>query len=52
MNNLDKLVLRIIVITAIAMLLIGCADAPCDEEVFITNSDGTTSVECVIYNNN
>jgi hypothetical protein len=52
MTKLDKYVLSFIVVAALAMLLAGCADDPCDEEVFITNSDGTTSVECVYYNNN
>ena len=52
MTKLDRDVLRFIVVIALAMLLAGCADDPCDEEVFITNSDGSTSVECVYYNNN
>tara|TARA_R110002167_G_scaffold13384_2_gene55832 strand:+ start:2117 stop:2296 length:180 start_codon:yes stop_codon:yes gene_type:complete len=52
MNKLDRDVLRFIVLIALAMLLAGCADDPCDEEVFVTNSDGTTSVECVYYNDN
>ena len=52
MTKLDRDVLRFIVVIALAMLLAGCAEALCDEEVFITNSDGSTSVECVYYNNN
>ena len=51
MNRLDKDFLRVIIITMLGMLLISCTPE-CDETVFVTNDDGTTSVECVIYNNN
>lgn len=52
MSKLDRYFLRLIVIVAMLMLLVSCEASLCDEEIFITNSDGTTSVECVYYNNN
>ena len=50
MNKLDKDFLRLLVITALGLLLISCTNE-CDETVYVTNENGTTSIECVIYNN-
>ena len=31
-------------------VLVACEDN-CDETVYVTNSDGSSSIECVVYNN-
>jgi len=41
---------RLILIIAISINITGCYD-DCDETVYVENPDGTTSIECVIYNN-
>ena len=41
---------RLIFIIAISINIMGCYNN-CDETVYVENSDGTTSIECVIYNN-
>ena len=41
---------RLILFIAISISIMSCSD-DCDETVYVENSDGTTSIECVIYNN-
>ena len=45
----DK-IFRLLLLMALAITIMSCED-DCNETVYVTNSDGTTSIECVIYNN-
>ena len=45
----DK-IFKLLLLMALAITVMSCED-DCNETVYVTNSDGTTSIECVIYNN-
>ena len=43
-------IFNFLLLMAVTISIMGCYDN-CDETVYVENSDGTTSIECVIYNN-
>lgn len=41
---------QLLLLMALAITVMSCED-DCDQTVYVTNSDGTTSIECIINNN-